>query len=244
MTTYIYPPRANTCIPKEEGINFYTTIPNTIAQLKYNDSHLLLDYNMTGDKLTLTKVWDRHGGTLTYFNKPNKLTQNGTIQTLGDTLLTFGGPGRYLIDGGLLNDKHRAVKDVAVIWDILIQADKHLTGTTYQQRYNTLQNWLCTLSHKETPTYQHIIGSNSANMIYYDLGYQPIPGLILPYNIKPQDWPATWNMIEEINQNYDKVLIEGLVYKNLSGKLEKGNRPDNNAAWLGKSRITTKRSLC
>jgi len=232
--TYIYPPRAHAVIPRAD-IGFYADM-GWIAQLKYNDTHLLLKYLPNGT----IELWSRHAERIRNYTCPDWIMEQ--LQALPDLL---GLPrGEYhLLDGGILDGKHPALKDSFVLWDILVRSGEQLLGTTYLQRYNELFGNAPTIpwvySHPEHgPT---------------RLGTSITPNVFYPGNIPGSEWNTAWDSIVTVvnkpftvgkpgDKNYKiSPLLEGLVLKDPSGALEYGFREANNESWLVRSRVTTGR---
>ncbi len=139
--------------------------------------------------------------------------------------------GWHLIDGGLLHSKHAAIKHTIVIWDILVRNSEWLLGRTYQDRYSilhlgaTVEDW--TFS-------DHPFGKKFTDRIF------------MPINWESNNWDIVWRMVEQVNEPYTvdgdiKPVLEGLVYKDMEGKLEMGLSEANNDGWMARSRVKTGR---
>ena len=220
-TQYIFPPRTKVCFPRQEAS--FLKGDNWIAQYKYNDSRCLLKKCPDGT----IQLWNRHAERFrTYTAPPELLSQAKEIfQKLNCE--DWG-----LLDGGLLDQKHPAIKDKIVIWDILVLNGTHQLGTTYSERYSKILN----VSNKETQTYTDKHGKT------YNLGNNITKDIFIPQNNPQNNWENMWTTIDEINKPFsNNPLIEGLVYKNLSGILQLGYKVDNNTDWSYKSRVKTAR---
>jgi hypothetical protein len=226
---YVYPPRAVDAIPRE-ATGIWAKM-GWLAQLKYNDTHLLIDMEVKNGGINELGLWNRH-------KSPINLAQTGTytqtilVPELSHLAAMFmadpdGGEGRYYLDGGLLESRHVAVKGAIVIWDVLIRAGKNMVGTRYIDRYNWLQKFI-----HPAHTYSHngvILGPCFTDNIF------------LPVNYQPQDWERAWSEVETLNKPYPKPFLEGLFFKNPIGVLKPGLAEKNNADWLGRSRVCTGR---
>lgn len=244
MTNFIWPPRTSDCIPPEEA-KFYAEC-GWIAQLKFNDSHILADLDLRihsekPDKpvIWLNKVWDRHGAesAYDYINLAPELIE--IVTKLNPVFCTAG---RYLLDGGLLHTRHAAIKDTIVLWDILVAGNKHLLNTTYQERHELLLR-CCT---DEPFMFNGIkLGRKATANIFVPESYQPDldPELHGMATEGKDPWHQIWADVHKANEGYEagKPVIEGCVFKNPAGKLQLGLRAKNNDDWLGKSRLETKR---
>lgn len=245
-TNYIFPPRAQDTIPISETGIFAQL--GWIAQLKYNDSRTLIKYQ-PGEP---PELWNRHGEKFRTYKTPDTLTQQleHIHQKLGLSKTSWS-----LLDGGVLDQKHNAIKNTIVIWDILVMDGLHLLGSTYQDRYNFLQGKLDT----GTPWM----------FKDFDFGRKITDNTLMPRNYtgniagtatndgNPQGdaWHVLWKeVINTANQpyttgkpgdkNYDcKPILEGLVFKNGDGKLTRGMKEKNNSEWMVKSRVQTGRHL-
>jgi hypothetical protein len=230
---YIYPPRSQDCIPRNQTDIFKSL--NWIAQYKYNDSHCLVKYCPNGN----IELWNRHAERFRSYNLPDHLqTQLANIgERLGHQ------PGHLtILDGGLLDQKHRAIKDTIVIWDMLVINGQHLIGTTYQNRYDRLAQ----ISSLETWDYKH------ASHAPVSFGQLLTTDVFMPNNIAAADWDTAWDLVYMVNQpfttgkpnqpNYDcKPVLEGLVFKDPHGTLSMGFKEKNNDSWMIRSRVTTGR---
>lgn len=218
-TQYIYPPRPENAIPKEHAEIYYSM--GWKPQLKYNDSRALIKY--VSGEITL---WNRHGERFRTYHTPDWLTDQikQAINTLG-----LSPTGYHLLDGGLLDQKHSAIKDTLVIWDILVQDGQHLLGTSYQQRYDELR-----VSDKPWCYKQFVFGLSLTDNIFVADYYSG------------DDHDMLWDMVAEVNAPFTvgkdiKPLIEGIVIKDPTAKLEMGYKEKNNTDWIVKSRVHTGR---
>jgi hypothetical protein len=224
---YIYPPRATTALPYGENGEGLAVLAGRgwLAQLKYNDTHVVLDY----DGPNFIKAWDRHAKVPVYDFE----NLRADLDQLGQKLVPWGGgTGRYLLDGGLLHSKHAAIKHVLVIWDILVQNGVHLLGTTYAERHHDL-GYLCTMN-------RYVFKG-------HDLGALITPRIFRPDNFCPgprgeiNEWQRAWAIVQSINEDYDTPLLEGLLIKNPRGVLKHGFTERNNGEWLTRCRVKTGR---
>lgn len=234
-TQYIFPPRAKTCCPKNEAVIFLEM--GWKPQLKYNDSHILIKLLPKSTNSQNIEIWNRHGEKLRDYTAQDWLLEQ-IEQVASD--LWLSADAYHLLDGGLLDRKHRAIKDSIVIWDILVRDGEHLLGTTYAERYNSL----CSKTTGETWWYTH------PKHDPVDFGLKLSDNIFLVRQYEKEDWEMIWNVVELVNAPFTTVaggtkavspVIEGVVLKDYSGRLEMGFRELNNDSWLAKSRIETKR---
>lgn len=236
-TKYIWPPRPDKAIPRE-ATDFLKN-STWIAQLKYNDSRCLIKYLPDGT----VELWNRHGERFRDYTPPDWL-----LQQLQEAREKLGLPaGEYhLLDGGLLDKKHAAIKDCVVIWDVLVASGIQLLGTTYQHRYDML--FAHNLSTSPIWTYSHPTYPKP-----YAFGFSLTQNVFYPANYHSQHWDGLWADIAVINAPYttgkptDKnykisPLIEGLVFKDAQGKLKQAFKEKNNSHWIMRSRVATGRS--
>lgn len=222
---YIYPPRPQDALPRGDHEIFAQL--DWIAQLKFNDSRCLI--KILGDGRI--QLWSRHAERLKYFPPIQLQEQLETLKRL--TKERLGNDGYCLFDGGLLHNKHKAIKDTLVIWDVLVLDGEHLVGTDYAHRYTMLEK---------------LYGNEQFYYKDYRLGNEITENIFYPDIIPPQSWENTWNTIDEINEpflstNTAGPLIEGLVFKDPDGLLEPGYRQNNNSGWLARSRVKTNRHI-
>ncbi len=231
-TKYIYPPRPEICTPREDN-EIYKTLDWT-AQYKYNDTRVLIKLRSTGR----IEIWNRHAERIKY-NPPTWLTDQ--LHTIHEKL----GPGYHLLDGGLLDQKHRAIKNTIIIWDILIHNNQHLTGTTYNTRYNIIHNLTNTSPATGTPKNWDYTETLTNPQTTTTLGHSITENIHIPQNWEPNKWTKCWETIDKLNAPHLKdgcgPLIEGLVYKDPNGILTWGFKPKNNSNWIARSRVTTGR---
>jgi hypothetical protein len=230
--TYIFPPRATECLPRT-GTDFLGSM-GWIAQYKYNDSRALIKYLPDGT----IELWNRHAERFRDYHAPDHLLEQleevRAILGLADDTVS-------ILDGGVLDKKHHAIKDTIVIWDILIRDGKHLLGTTYQDRYNSL------MVRNNLDFWHYCHGEKE-----WPIGYKFTDDILMPQCIPAEMWEDAWVIVDGINApftigspgetNYEiKPLLEGLVFKDPAGILENGYREKNNSSWMVRSRVTTGR---
>lgn len=230
---YIFPPRAQDAIPLSEATIFANL--GWIAQYKYNDSRTLIKYQPDQPP----ELWNRHGEKFRNYHAPQHLIDQleQVHHKLGLSKTSWS-----LLDGGTLNDKHSAIKNTIVIWDILVLDGTHLLGSTYQSRYDFLEG---NLTQSPQPAEEPTWTFNG-----YDLGLKITDDILMPRNYNGGQggelWTAIWKeVIEEVNKPYAKTspLLEGLMFKDPAGKLERGMKEKNNSAWQCRSRVQTGRHL-
>lgn len=240
---YIYPPRARDVIPLSEAKLFAKL--GWIGQLKYNDSRCLIKYQPNHH----VELWNRHQKLMQSFIAPDYLIDQ--LMAVKDKI---GSDEWMLLDGGLLHNKHTAIKNTVVIWDVLVLNGRHLLGSTYGDRYNFLKERLC----NQAPIWQY------KNPVHgpVDFGLRVSDNILMPINyvgnrndtdVQGDAWQSIWDtIITTVNapytvgkpndKNYDcKPVIEGLVFKSLDEKLEMGLKEKNNSSWMCRSRVATGR---
>lgn len=214
---YIYPPRPQTTLPRTE-LEYFQEL-GWIAQIKFNGSRCMIKHLPDNT----IQLWNRHGERFRTYNAPEWLQQE-----IKQALYKLGlEPNQlHLLDGELLDQKHVAIKDTIVIWDILVQNGYHQLGTTYRQRYASLYDSLSTqerYTHKE-----------------HDLGIKLEEHVIFAENHR--NYNKIWDLVDSINKPHpDRPILEGVVLKDLDGTLERGYNEKNNHSWLVRSRVTTGR---
>lgn len=218
---YIFPPRTKICFPRNDAT--FLKGDHWIAQYKYNDSRCLVKLCPDGT----IELWNRHAERFRAYRAPPELLQQAqeVFQALGCNTYS-------ILDGGLLDQKHPAIKNKIVIWDIIVHNGTHLLGTTYSQRYSKIFD----VSKEETQEYIDKSGR------VFQIGRNITQDVFMPVNNPQADWQNMWEDIDAINRYYpNNPLIEGLVYKNLNGVLQMGYKEENNTDWSYKSRVKTGR---
>lgn len=227
-TQYIFPPRPQDAIPRSEA-DIFTEI-GWRPQLKYNDSRCMVKYLPDGT----IELWNRHGERFRTYHMPDWLEDQ-----LAEVKVLLGlRDGEYhLLDGGLLDQKHRAIKDTIVIWDVLVENGQHLLGTTYVARHDRL---ITSISSEETFWY------NSDHHDPIDFGIKLDGNVLLARYYKADDVAKIWDTVDTINAPFTvdgnlKPVLEGVVYKDPDGKLDMGYQEKNNGDWMVRSRVKTGR---
>ena len=239
---YIFPPRSQDAIPRTDT-GFLGEMGWT-AQLKYNDSRCIIKYCPNGK----VELWNRHAEKFRSYTPPNSLIDE-LIELRN--ILGLSKSEISMIDGGLLDQKHAAIKDTIAIWDILVKDGEHLLGTTYNERYDFLTGNHLNTHHKINPETPWILSLNEKT---YPLGLKFTKDFLMPKNFPAPYWDTLWDMVNEINAPYTtgkpgdtnysiKPIIEGLVFKNPEGTLEMGFKQKNNDSWMMRSRVQTGRHL-
>jgi hypothetical protein len=215
---YIFPPRPSKAVPRSET-GFYADY-GWLAQLKFNDTRCVVKFADGG-----VELWNRHAERMRSYHAPDHLVEQ--LLALRDHL----GLSRTevsMLDGGLLDKKHRAIKDTIVIWDILVRDGEHLLDSTHGERYD------------------QIARGDGRTWMYekWAFGLTYSPDVFYPVFNKPELWDGLWSDIAEINAPFEGVcgpLIEGLMFKDLDGVLEMGMSEKNNSYWCARSRVVTGR---
>ena len=233
-TQYIFPPRPKNCIPRSE-----TSIMadmNWVGQLKYNGTRILVKYlpSLTGRSEDVpVELWNRHGNRLWDYTVPEDLL--GQLRDL-HSYLPISPLETSILDGELIDMKHKALKDTIAIWDILVKDSEHLVGSTYQERYDLI-----------APTAQNYVFSAPHGKFVFGKKYTK--DILRPVSRDSRHWDTMWDVVNATNEPYKTAngtlapLLEGLVFKNPLGTLEPGWKEKNNEDWLCRSRVKTGRHL-
>jgi ATP-dependent DNA ligase len=156
--------------------------------------------------------WDRHGKELSY--NTNALYVEGRKKIVDKLIRLLGSEGYYLFDCELRHNKVEGVQNKLVIFDIHIFKNKFLNRLTFRERRDILEK-IFDIPEK-----------------FIDTCPESIVHLIKQYPIR----------FEEIFNHYSKFdEFEGVVIKNLNGKLNLGRTASKKSMWMFKVRKQTGR---
>ena len=239
---YLFPPRAELCVPWE-GIAPYRNA-GYCGQYKFNDSRCLA---WLRDGSWDVELWNRHNARLKYV-VPEFM--GAGLQYLASSL-GFE-PGKWCaFDGGLLHFKHKLVKDVLVVWDILAADGKSLFGTCYGDRYMKLFNFVENLGGVGVYLNSRGISYESERGVL--VGIELVagvgqPGVFLPVNVNFVDFDSAWENVNNLNAAVKRdnpevsdPFLEGLVFKSLGYELGPMGSVKNNGDFMARSRVVTGR---
>lgn len=160
-----------------------------------------------------------NGKDVLFYNRHNQRMTN--VQLGKDELLKlYSGEGWMVINGEYLNksksdENGQVFNHKLVIFDILVHNGTYLLGTSFQDRVNLLDNLFGKKDSEKT--YLHYVTENI-------------------YRVKSY----TSNFKEMFEELIKIDMVEGLVMKRKSGKLEIGNTENNNTKSQIKFRKATK----
>lgn len=221
---YVFPPRAQEAIPLSETQIFADM--GWTAQLKYNDGRCLIKYK-NGE----IELWNRHAERFRTYRAPDELIDQ--LAEVRDRL-NLSKTETSLLDGGLMHDKHCALHNTIVIWDVLAINGEHLIGSTYGDRHAHLVSKLST---QESWNFTNKAGT-------FDFGMKVSQDVLMPRCYAAADWQTTWDsLVLKVNSAYPKnsPLLEGFLLKDPEGKLKLGYGERNNDHWQCRSRVCTGR---
>ena len=242
-TQYIFPPRPQDSIPRSETQLFSDL--GWVAQLKYNGSRCLIKYTPDGD----VELWNRHGERFRSYTAPDWIKEQ-LLEVRSQ--LGLRADEVSILDGEMIDAKHKALKDTIAIWDILVADGEHLTGTTYAERYsrifpagNTLGDLDYTFSNNSG---SFVFGTRFKNTEDIFAPVSQLAGSGIEGN-RMENWDNMWDMVHSVNAQYKTAsgdispLLEGLVFKDPHGILAPGWKEKNNGDWMVRSRVKTGRHL-
>jgi hypothetical protein len=224
-TQYIFPPRPQTAMPFAD-IVFFTEV-GWGWQYKINDSRCLIKYLPNGT----VELWNRHAERFRSYTTPTWL-EDQLLRTRHE--LGLDSDQLHILDGGLYDQKHAAIKDTICIWDILVQNGLHLLGTKYKERFDTIA--------KGTTPYMFSHPSYEVPA-KFGSSYDAAPN-VFHLEWCPGGTPQTaWDFVHTVNAPFDEnsPLLEGMVFKDPDGILEMGLSEKNNESWLCRTRVKTGR---
>ena len=196
-------------------------------QYKINDSRTLIKYLPNGT----VELWNRHAERFRSYHTPEWL-EDQLLQTRDH--LGLSSSELHILDGGLFDQKHSAIKDTICIWDILVKNGEHLLGSKYSTRFNMIA--------KGTTPYSFSHETYEAP-IKFGIGY-PNAENVFHLEMNPGGTPqAAWETVHKVNAPFgeNSPLLEGMVFKNSDGLLEMGMSEKNNSSWLCRTRVKTGR---
>jgi hypothetical protein len=219
---YVFPPRSKNAVPRSRTAMFGEL--GWKAQFKYNDTRIIVKYCADGK----IELWNRHAERLKSYHTPDWLMDE--LLEVGISLNLSKGT-TTMLDGGLLDTKHRLIKDTIVIWDVLVLNNEYLIGTTYQSRYNKILDLAKGDWSHHVPTVGNI-----------KFGLAITEHILTPESHCSDMWDTMWDTIHAINKPFGQSpVIEGLCFKDMAGKLEFASKEDNNYSWYMRSRVATGR---
>ncbi len=224
---YIYPPRATTCIPRDDMSMFGEM--GWIAQLKYNGARCCIQYLPNGK----IELWGRHAERFKKYRAPDWLL--GELEDIKLALGLNNNEWSYL-DSELIDFKHEAIRDTIAIFDILVKNNEYLIGTKYRERMATLYGGIQGIWHYNPPHGKHEP---------INFGHKLHNHILVPGEYQSEAWNGLWDIVHKVNAPYDEVgkgpLLEGLVAKDPNGELSRAWNEQNNSEWMTRSRVETGR---
>jgi len=202
---YLWPPRPETAIaPMSPQFQTMKSRPNFIAQLKMNGQRNVLYFSPDGD----IQWWNRHGGHHQNYTPPTWLEEEirSVVQFRGKWIV---------IDGELLHNKDKTIKNHLYWWDILVLDNDYLVGKTLAERQEMLSGTL-------RPPVSETTGV-----------FRLSEHISVARNILPEMYDEMW-------QQTEVSYIEGFVFKHLNAKLMPCVGKKNNSSWQVRCRKTHK----
>lgn len=192
---YLWPPRPQTAIkPTKKTFEKIAKRKNWMAQLKLNGQHNII-YISPDREISL---YNRHHGKHRNYKLPLWLREQ--------ILSVVDNDGKWMvIDGELLHNKDRVIKNTLYWWDLLVCNNEYLIGTSYEDRHKMLLNKV------EIPDASPPIIKATDN-------------IWLAMNISPDQYKNFWS---RTNTSY----VEGYVFKNMSAPLRPCITENNNGDW-------------
>lgn len=233
---YLYPPRPTEAVPFEAALDTYRGKSSWVGQYKFNDSRSLIWFRAGQRKV---EIWGRR----------KSLADYDLSVSLADELWSIydrlSKPGEWLaLDGGLLHTRHPCpfLKNKFVIYDVLALNGKTLLGTTYLERQKLIQDLLPKeVKSAAIPLKDGVAGEP------VDVGYWLTENVFTPFNIPFGEWELAWSEVQRVNEGWLtghgnlSPVLEGLVMKDVNGKLEPMIKEVNNGHWMCRSRVETGR---
>ncbi len=194
----LYPPRPKTSIPPAKIGGYEKKC--WVAQRKFNGTRTVI--YQTGETGADISMLTRH-------RTPHK--QYMLTKDMRTALESLGVGPLAVLDGELMHNKTRGLKNTIVLFDILVLDGEYLIGSTYAERYSLL--WKALGGPK---TFEQVTGHS------------------LALHVVGNVWLAE-NFMTDLTDRFNDCInldeIEGLVIKNPGGTLDWGTQEANNGSW-------------
>lgn len=212
--TYFYPEKPQLILIDSRAMDEMSKDDDFIAEPKFNEQRCEL-HLIDG----VGHFWDRHGKELSYNTNPaNAEGKKEIVRILVDK---FGDKGYFLFDAGLRHNKVSGIKDKLVIYDIHVRNGELLNKIPFMRRRFLLEQ------HFEVHELNYLY--DTVHLIYqYPDNFRKLFNELTAQDCVDESFQGT----EE---------FEGIVIKNLNGKLKLGRRSGNHSMWMFKVRIQTGR---
>ena len=161
------------------------------------------------------EFWDRHGKHLKYNNDP--LHDEGRKKIVAELIRIFGDKGYFVLDSELRHNKVTGIQNKLVIYDIHVFENEVLNKILFDYRRRLLEN---KIREAGVDNYRQ----NAVHLIY--------------------QFPISFKKVfdDYVGGKYgDPDEFEGIVIKNLNGKLKLGRASGTDSMWMLKVRKQTGR---
>lgn len=216
--TYFYPEKPKLVLIESDAFEQMSNDPIYVAEPKFNEQRCEL-HLIDGEG----HFWDRHGKELNY--NSNSLYEDGKKEIVRILVEKFGDKGYFLFDAGLRHNKVTGIYHKIVIYDIHIYKNEVLNKLTFRERRDLLDKFF-------TGTWKHL-GSFSGT-------FQNHNDTVHLINQYPTAFQKVYDeYISGDLGNPDE--FEGVVIKNLKGKLKISRASNIDSSWMFKVRKQTGR---
>ncbi len=208
---YFYPEKPVLLQITQDEFTEMSTSPKWVAEPKYNGSRCVV--HILDGKV---EFWDRHGKTLDFNSNP--LYKDGRDKIIEILLSAFGKVGYFVFDGELRHNKVTGIQNKLVLWDCFIYDHELLNKQPYWVRRSKLVE---------------------AGLVIEDYAIEETE----PVSLIKQ-WKHHFKTV------YDEYVaghwghpdeFEGVVLKNVNGKLNLGRVSGSQSNWMFKVRKQTGR---
>lgn len=196
----MYPPRPHISIPPKTLESYEKK--GFIGQLKFNGTRTLVELVPGGE----IKLWTRH-------REPHKAYKlsDGLRKNLMELHESFDCKEYIVIDGELMHNKTKGLKNTFIAFDLLVHEGNYLIGVPMLERY------------------QHL-----AEMLGEPNNWEDTTGKKIAIRVREHLWLAETFMFD-LKSNFNRAIemdeIEGLVLKKPNAVLEYGHSEKNNTKW-------------
>ena len=222
---YFFPEKPVLVHRDQPLVDDFTNDPDYIAEMKVNGNRCVLVV-LNGE----VSFWNRHGKEF----RNLKHSDERYIELVDEVKSKVPSTGHYQFEGELRHNKVPGLQYRLVLWDCIIYNDEYLNKLPYSERRELV---LKHFSVDEAENYQ--IGDNVISLKKWSDYQNSRVTVIKQYN--DVDFKKLFNELHKKHLNGELEEFEGLVFKNVNGKLNLGRKNNPDSKYMFKIRIETGR---